>query len=176
MMMKKGDDVIINDYHNIPRPELIELGNHVAIDAFFHCTTGLVVKDYVHIGPYVSIIGGKDVYCQIGNFSGMAAGCRIICASDEYLGEGLINPIVPKKFRDNVISGPVILEDFVTLATNVIVLPGITLAQGTVVSVGSVVTKDTMPWTVYAGSPARPIRQRPKEKMLAYAKELGYDS
>lgn len=172
--IETGEDIAIGHLCNFTRPELVKLGNHVAIDSFLHCTTQLTVKDWVHIGPHVSIIGGKDTYCEIGNFSGMAAGCRIICASDEYLGEGIINPMIRKEYRDNVKSAPIILEDFVTLATNVIVLPGVTLAEGTVVAAGGVVTKSTKPWMIYAGSPARPIQQRPKEKMIAYAKEMGY--
>ncbi len=171
---KIGEDVSLKFGHII-RPEIVEFGNHVAVDSFFYCTTRLTTKDYVHIGPHVSIIGGKDGYCEIGNFSGMAAGCRIVCASDEYLGEGIINPFIPEEYRDNIIVKPVILKDFVTLATNVIVLPGVTLAQGSVVAAGSIVTKDTEPWLIYAGSPARPIRKRPKEKMIAYARELGYE-
>jgi acetyltransferase-like isoleucine patch superfamily enzyme len=173
--LQKGLDVVVSEHVDIRRPELLVLGNHVAIDSFFVCTTQLVVKDYVHLGPFISIIGGKDAYCEIGNFSGMAAGCRIVCASDEYQGEGIVNPFIPAQYRDNVICEQVVLEDFVTLGTNVIVLPGVRIAQGTVVSAGSIVTKNTQPWCVYAGTPARPIKERSKEKMLRYAKELGYD-
>lgn len=173
--MKVGNDVVISGHVDIRHRDLVDIGSHVAIDSFFVCSTRLVIKNYVHIGPLVSIIGGKDATCEVGNFSGMAAGCRIICTSDEYLGEGIICPFIPKEFQDKKITGGVILEEFVTLGTNVIVFPGIRLAQGSVVAAGSIVTKDTEPWGVYAGNPARRIRERPKEKMYAYAKELGFD-
>lgn len=172
--MQIGLDVLISEYKDIRYPENIVMGNHVSIDSFFVCSTKLTIKDYVHVGPHVSIIGGKDAYCEIGNFSGMAAGCRIVCASDKYQGDGIINPLVPKEFRDEVINAPVILEDFVTLGTNVVVLPGVKLAIGSVVATGSVVTKDTLPWTMYAGYPAKPFNTRKKDKMIQFAKELGY--
>ncbi len=172
--MKCGKDVVISDLRDIKHEDLVEIGNHVSIDSYFYCTTQLKIKDYVHIGPMVTIIGGKDAYLEIGNFSGMAAGCRIVCASDEYQGAGLINPLVPKKYRDNIIYGPIILEDFVTLATNVIVFPGITLGKGSVIAAGSVVTKNTSPWLIYAGNPCRPIKEREKDKILQYAKEMGF--
>jgi len=173
--MKIGEDVVLPEVYDIRYgDDRVEIGNHVAIDSYFCCSTKLKIKDYVHIGPLVSIIGGKTAYCEIGNFSGMAAGCRIICASDEYLGEGIINPLVPDKYKDNIICEPVIFENFVTLATNTIVFPGVRLAEGSVVGAGSVVTKSTKPWTVYAGNPARPIRERKKEVILQYAKEMGY--
>jgi len=58
--MKKGSDVFIDKNVNITKPELVNIGNHVAIDYGFHCTTQLDIGDYSHIGPHVSCIGGKD--------------------------------------------------------------------------------------------------------------------
>ncbi len=173
--MQIGDDVVIGKFTDIKCDDLVKIGNHVSIDSFFYCSTSLTIKNYVHLGPHISIIGGENGYCEIGNFSGMAAGCRIICATDSYQGNGLINPLVPLQYRDTVLRAPVILEDFVTLATNVIVFPGVKLAQGSVISAGSIVTKNTEPWHIYAGTPARPIAKRNKDKIIQYAKELGYD-
>ena len=56
-----------------------------------------------------------------------------------------------------------------------VVLPGITLGIGSSVGAGAVVTKDTEPWTLYVGVPAKPIKKLPKEKMLSDAKALGYE-
>ena len=38
--------------------------------------------------------------------------------------------------------------------------PGVEVAEGTVVSAGSVVTTTTLPWTIYAGNPAKPVKER----------------
>jgi galactoside O-acetyltransferase len=54
-------------------------------------------------------------------------------------------------------------------------MPGITLAEGSVVGSNSVLTKDTEPWTIYVGSPAKPVGKRDKEIILKNAKELGYN-
>lgn len=40
------------------------------------------------------------------------------------------------------------------------VAPGVSLGEGAVLGLASVATRDLEPWTVYAGAPARPIRQR----------------
>jgi galactoside O-acetyltransferase len=53
-------------------------------------------------------------------------------------------------------------------------MPGVTIAEGSVIGACSLVTKDTEPWTIYMGVPARAVKIRKKEKMLQYAKELGY--
>lgn len=46
------------------------------------------------------------------------------------------------------------------LGHNVIVMPGVTVGTGAVVGSGAVVTKDVPPYTIAAGVPAKPIRQR----------------
>lgn len=40
------------------------------------------------------------------------------------------------------------------------VMPGITVSEGAVIGMGAVITKDTQPWGVYAGNPAKLIKTR----------------
>jgi galactoside O-acetyltransferase len=70
---------------------------------------------------------------------------------------------------------PVIFERFASAGTNVVVLPGVTLAEGSVVGACSLVTKSTEPWTIYVGVPAKPLKARRKDKMIEMARELGYE-
>lgn len=169
-----GQNVYISINSEIRRPQLVNIGNHVAIDTGFYCTTALDIKDYIHIGPYVTIIGGANGHCIMGNFTTIAAGSRIICGSDMHLGDGLVGPTIPAEYRDSVKIAPIIFEDFASIGTNVIVNPGVTLAQGSVVGANSFITKDTEPWTIYIGNPAKPVKIRKKETMIDYAKKLGY--
>lgn len=169
-----GCNVYISSNVEIRRPKLVEIGNHVAIDSGFYCTTSLITKDYIHIGPYVTVIGGEHGKCTLGNFTTIAAGSRLICGSDMHLGDGLIGPTIPNEFRDTVIVKPIIFEDFASIGTNVVVNPGVTLSQGSVIGANSFVTKDTEPWTIYIGNPAKPIKLRKKGIMIDYAKKLGY--
>ena len=171
-----GEDVFISTQVEIRRPGKVKIGSHVAIDTGFYCTVAAEIGSYVHIGPYVSIIGGAEGFIKLSDFSTIAAGSRLICGSDEHLGYGLVGPTIPEKYKDNIIVEPIILERFANLGTNVIVMPGVTIAEGCVIGAGSVVTKSTQPWKIYAGHPARAIKERPKVKMIAFAKELGlYD-
>ena len=55
---------------------------------------------------------------------------------------------------------PVIIEDNVWVASNAIVLPGVTISKGSVIAAGSIVTKSTEPLSINAGNPARFIRIR----------------
>ncbi len=50
--------------------------------------------------------------------------------------------------------------DDVWIGSHVVVLDGVTIGDHCVVGAGAVVTKDLAPWTVAAGNPARPLRDR----------------
>jgi dTDP-4-amino-4,6-dideoxy-D-glucose acyltransferase len=167
-----GSNVFISKTAEIRRPNLVSVGNNVAIDSGFYLTTAAQIGNYVHIGPYVSCIGGAEASITIGNFVGVAAGARFICLGDEQLGSGLVGPVVPEKYRDKKVGGEIVLSQFSSIGTNAIVFPGVFISEGSVVGAGSVVTKDTRPWTVYVGNPARPVRAREKDTMLKFAHEI----
>lgn len=54
---------------------------------------------------------------------------------------------------------PIVVENDVWIAANVVILPGVTIGEGAVVGAGSVVTKDVVPFTAVAGNPARIIKK-----------------
>ncbi|HEY5306105.1 MAG TPA: DapH/DapD/GlmU-related protein [Pseudolabrys sp.] len=170
-----GTDVVIGPNVAIRRPQLVSIGSHVAIDNGAYITTAAEIEDYVHIGPYVTVVGGARAFFKMGNFTNLAAGCRVICGSDRFQGEGLIGPAsLPEDYKDTMKLAPVVLENFANVGTNAVIMPGVTLAEGSVIGACSLVTKSTEPWTIYAGTPAKPLKQRPREKMIRYAAALGY--
>lgn len=170
-----GTDVFISANVEIRRPHLASIGSHIAIDTGFYCTTRLEIGDYIHIAPYVTVIGGEQGLLKMDHFSGIAAGSRIVCGSEEYLGEGLVGPTMPDKYRDKIIIAPVVFERFSTIGSNVVVMPGVTLGEGSVVGACALVTKDTEPWTIYTGIPAKAVKARRRDKILMIAHEMGYD-
>jgi acetyltransferase-like isoleucine patch superfamily enzyme len=169
-----GEDVFISGNVEIRRPQLVSVGSHVAIDSGFYCTVGAQLGDYIHVGPYVTVIGGAKASLRMGHFTTISAGCRLICASDAFDGDGFTSTTVPPPYRDRVVNAPIVVEDFAGLATNVVVVPGVTIGEGSVVGSCSLVMASTEPWTIYAGTPARALRARPREKMLVMARELRY--
>jgi acetyltransferase-like isoleucine patch superfamily enzyme len=170
-----GEDVRFGMNVDIRRPQFVSIGSHVAIDTGAYITTAAGIGDYVHIGPYVTVIGGPEARLTMGNFTNLAAGCRVICGSDRFMGEGLVGPAsLPDEFKDKMKLAPVVLEDFANVGTNAVIMPGVTLAQGTVIGACSLVTASTEPWTVYTGIPAKPQKSRPWQTMVHYAEQLGY--
>lgn len=173
--MKVGIDVVIDADHRITRPELAEIGNHVAIDKGFYCTTGLSIGDYVHISPYVTVIGGRHTRLDIEDFCFISVGGRMICGSELFQGEGLIGPLIPDEFKDQQLLQPIRLKRFSGVCANSLVMSGVIMAEGSILGANSFLKTHTEPWTIYAGNPARPIKTRKSHKMIEYAKKLGYN-
>lgn len=173
-LLGSGEDVFISAQVEIRRPQLVRVGSHIAIDTGFYLTTQARLADYIHIGPYVTIIGGAAGLLELKGFNTIGAGSRLLCASDEFLGAGLVG-MSPPEWRDNVKTAPICFERFASVGTNVVIHPGVTLAEGSVVGSCSLVTRNTEPWTIYHGTPARPVKTRPRERMLAAAQALGYN-
>ena len=167
-----GEDVVISLNVEIKRPHLVTIESHVAIDSGFYLTTAAEIGSYIHIGPYVSIIGGETAKCVLANFTSIAAGARLIAIGDEHLGFGLVGPTAPKEFQDRLIGGEIEVKKFAAIGTNAVIMPGLTLEEGSVVGAGAVLTKNTEPWTIYVGIPARAIKLRQKENIIRYAYEI----
>jgi acetyltransferase-like isoleucine patch superfamily enzyme len=170
--MIKGDDVLIDEFVRIKRPELVKIGNHVAIDFGFYCTTSLEIGDYVHISPYVTCIGGKDGKLIVSGFNNIMAGARIICCSDRFDDSGLFGAMIPSEFKGKQIIGTVIMEEFSNIGTNAIVLPNSRLRKGVLLTAGSLLMGDTEEWGVYKGNPAVLIKKIDGSKIMENAKLL----
>ena len=50
---------------------------------------------------------------------------------------------------------PIVIQDYVWIATGATILPGVTIGYGAVVGAGAVVTKDVPPFAVATGNPAQ---------------------
>lgn len=66
----------------------------------------------------------------------------------------------PHNDYHETISGDVVIEDYVWIASNVIILPGVTIGRGSVVASGAVVTKDVPSMSIVGGIPAKVIGGR----------------
>lgn len=154
---------------------LKQIGDHTAIDKGFYCTTQIEIGNYVHIGPYVTCIGGKDALFILKGFNNVMAGARIICGSDRFDGSGLFGAMIPKELKGKQIIEPVIMEEFSNVGTNAIVLPGSRLRKGVLLAAGSLLLGDTEEWGVYKGNPAKLVKKVDSKQVLDKAKELGYE-
>ena len=174
LLRQCGQDVFISANVEIRRPHLVQIGSHVAIDSGLYLTTAAVIGDYTHLSPYLTVIGGEQSTLLVEDFVTIAAGSRFICGSDHFMGHGFTSVTAPAKYRDEVDYGTIRCARFAGIGTNVVIMPNVTIGEGSVIGACSLVTKDTEPWTIYVGVPARPIKTRPRERILAFSVEMGY--
>ena len=147
--MKIGQDVILDLDIVIKQKDNCIIYNHVAIDKGFYCTTQISIGNYVHISPYVTILGGKTANFIAKGFNNIMAGARIICGSDRFDDSGLFGAMIPHELKGKQIIESVIMDEFSNIGTNSIVLPGSRLRKGVLLAAGSLLLGDTEEWGVY---------------------------
>jgi len=172
--LEQGDNVFVDPFVRIKRPDLTKIGDNVAIDFGFYATTSLEIGSYVHIGPYVTVIGGKSAKFIARGFNNIMAGARIVCGSDRFDDTGLFGAMIPLELKGTQIIEPVIMEEFSNIGTNSIVLPGSILRRGVLLAAGSLLIGDTEEWGIYKGNPAKLVKKIDHKKILENAQILGY--
>jgi acetyltransferase-like isoleucine patch superfamily enzyme len=174
MLKVIGEDVFLDSDIVIKQDNTIE-GSHIAIDKGFYCTTNISIGSYVHIGPYVTIIGGKESNFVAKGFNNIMAGARVVCGSDRFDDTGLFGAMIPKEFKGTQIIKPVIMEEFSNIGTNAMVMAGSRLRKGVLLTAGSLLIGDTEEWGVYKGNPAILVKKIDGTKIIEMAKKLGYE-
>jgi acetyltransferase-like isoleucine patch superfamily enzyme len=125
------------------------------------------------IGHRSYIYNGVTFICpfnvSLGKDSFINYGCLLSSYADIIIGNrvsiGYNVSIITESHKVHspdfeVITKPVIIEDNVWIGANAVILGGVTLAEGTVVAAGAVVTESTEKYSVYAGIPAKKIKER----------------
>ncbi|MDG6902228.1 MAG: acyltransferase [Nitrososphaerota archaeon] len=103
-----------------------------------------------------SFLGRASLYCtggvKIGRNVNVSDGVVVITAKHD---------INSPKFE--AAYEPITIGDWAWIATNAIILGGVTVGEGAVVAAGAVVTKDIPPYSVVGGNPAKVIGERKKQ-------------
>lgn len=107
----------------------------------------LKTGERVCIGPHVEIYNKAMV--TIGDHSVVSQGVYLCTASHD-----ISSPTM------DIVVKPIEIGSDVWIGARAIILPGVKIAEGTVVGAGAVVTKATEPWSVVGGNPAKLIKKR----------------
>ncbi len=168
-----GTHAIVGQTVRIRKPDRVRIGDYSIIDDFTYVSCGITVGQYTHIGAGGVLIGG-DAHITIGNFVNIAPGCRIIAASNDFTGGGLVGPTIPKEFASPSIVADIQIGDHALFGTGTVILPGCQIPEGMATGAMTLVIPDTRlePWTLYAGIPAKPLRKRASNVILEAAKKL----
>lgn len=168
-----GPNAIVGKTVRIRKPARVRIGDFSIIDDFTYVSCGLTVGRYTHIGAGGVLIGG-EANITIGDFVNIAPGCRIIAASHDFVEGGLVGPTIPAEFSEPSIIADIRIGDHALFGTGTVILPGCRIPEGMATGAMTLVTPDTKlePWTLYVGTPARPLKKRRSDKILAAVKRL----
>ena len=167
-----GNDVKIDRTAIFYGSSRIQLGSHVRIDAYSVISAGqggISIGSYIHLAAYTFMAGAARI--EMHDFSGLSSRCSIYSSSDDYMGNALTNPTVPDEYR-NVQNGPVILKKHVIIGAGSVILPGVSMEEGSAAGALSVISKDVPAYTIVAGQPAKPIAERKKNLLKIEAEFL----
>lgn len=158
-----GENVFISDRTSFYNCANISLGNNVRVDDFCVMSAGargIVIGNNVHVAVYSSLIGAGKI--TLSDFCNISSRVSIYSSNDDYSGAAMTNPMVPVQYT-GVTSADVFFGKHVIVGSGSVVLPGVTLEEGVAVGALSLIRKDCKAFGIYAGSPARFIKERKRD-------------
>lgn len=158
-----GRNVRISDRASFYGAARIHLGDDVRIDDFCVLSAGaggIRIGSNVHIAVYSCLIGAGTI--TVADFANISSRVAIYSSSDDYSGATMTNPTVADEFKA-VEHAPVMIGRHVVIGSSCVVLPGAVLEDGVAVGALSMMRGHSAAFGIYAGVPARRIRERKRD-------------
>jgi len=122
---------------------------------------GLIIKPSVTIKfPWKLTIGDHvwlGEHCWIDNLDEVRIGNNVCISQGAMLLTGNHDYTIPSFDYRNA---PIVLEEGVWIGAKAVVCSGVTCKSHSILTVGSIATKDLEAYTIYQGNPAKEIRKR----------------
>ena len=169
-----GTNVLISNKVSIYGAEFISIGDNVRIDDFCILSGKITFGNNIHIGAGSVVIGGggnDNVSVTFADFSGISSKCAIYATTKVFCDFNKANPMMIDFKKDSIADKSIYIGKHCVVGTGSTILPGANLAEGVAVGAMSLLTKPTKAWKIYAGIPARAIKERSKD-LLDLEKEF----
>ena len=129
----------------------MKIGKSTYIDmgTYFMCPWRLTIGNFTHINRRCFIDSRSKQGVKIGSNVSISHNVSLISASHD---------INSKNFAS--IDGKIIIDDYVFIGANAIILKDVHIETGAVICAGAVVTKNVPAYAIMAGGPARIIGYR----------------
>ena len=152
--------------------EYCHWGDHVYVDRF-------CVLHHAYLGEYSYVGYGSTLnMCEIGKFCSISSGVKIglgnhpthfvstspiFYSSSNSLGTRWVDETA-KYFTETKMT---VIGNDVWIGANALIMDGVSIADGSIVAAGAVVTRDVEPYTIVGGVPAKAIHQQFSTEVIA---------
>ncbi|WP_407672032.1 acyltransferase [Noviherbaspirillum soli] len=106
----------------------------VNVNCFLDGCARITLEEWVRLGPHVKILTGTHSY---------------------------ENSVLRRSPRSKNINLPVVIKRGSWVGMGAMLLPGVTIGEGCIIAAGAVVIKSTLPNGLYAGNPAKRLKDLP---------------
>ena len=155
----------------------IQIGEYTMYNDFVHDPRQFEKNNVLYQYP----INGDSL--RIGKFCSIACGAKFLFASANHTQASVSTYPFPIFFEEwdldigDVTSawdhkGDIVIGNDVWIGYEAVVMAGVTIGDGAIIGARAVVTKDVPPYTIVGGVPARKIRRRFSDDVIARLQEL----
>lgn len=141
------------------RYQFLSIGKNVVFDpirsSFSYKTISIGSNVFIGSGAIFSADRSK---ITIGSY--VMFGPRVIVSGGDHEITSLTKPMYSVVEKSSSCDADVLIGDDVWIGANCVVLKGVTIGTGSVIAAGSIVTKDVESYSIYAGVPAKKIKNR----------------
>ena len=117
-------------------------------------------NDRLIIGKFCQIAAGVEFVMNGANHQ-----MNAVSTFPFYTLEGWDAP--PPSPADLPLKGDTVIGNDVWIGQNAVILPGVHIGDGAIIGASSVVGHDVEPYTIVVGNPARPVRKRFDDELIA---------
>lgn len=173
---RTGDRETVYLKHVVTNPN-IQIGEYTMYNDFVHDPRQFEKNNVLYHYP----INGDTL--RIGKFCSIAYGAKFLFASANHTQTSVSTYPFPIFFEEwdldigDVTSawdhkGDIIIGNDVWIGYEAVIMAGVTIGDGAIIGARAVVTKDVPPYTIVGGVPAKKIRRRFSDDVIARLLEL----
>ena len=173
---RTGDKETVYLKHVVTNPN-IQIGDYTMYNDFVHDPRQFEKNNVLYQYP----INGDSL--RIGKFCSIACGAKFLFASANHTQTSVSTypfPIFFEEWDLDIVyvmsawdhKGDIVIGNDVWIGYEAVVMAGVTIGNGAIIGARAVVTKDVPPYTIVGGVPAREIRRRFSDDVIARLLEL----
>lgn len=152
------------------RRDGVEIGTGAKVSPGSTVQPGVRIGEGARINRYSVLKGSAPI--SVGKYTDVGEGVHLISENHCVTRANLSFEYHFGAGSKRESRGPIRIGNSVWIGDNAIVLSGVTVGDGAVVGAGAVVTRDVPPFAIVAGVPARKVRSRFADEVVAELLEL----